>query len=125
MEIANIRIFLDYWQHIRARTVRVAERIPPDHIDQIAPLNTQWYSLGTIHVDDGGHGVLVYEKGDDLYGKGLNMIMMFGNQSAGSHEGPEDLGELMAECNGPIPGTHGIAPMELRVLEGEITVRPD
>ena len=33
MEIANIGTFLDYWQHIRARTVRVAERIPPDHIE--------------------------------------------------------------------------------------------
>ena len=33
MEIANIETFLDYWQHIRARTVRVAERIPPDHIE--------------------------------------------------------------------------------------------
>ena len=33
MEIANIGTFLDYWQHIRARTVRVAECIPPDHIE--------------------------------------------------------------------------------------------
>ena len=98
---------------------------PAPPFDQIAPLITQWYSLSTIHVDDGGHGVFVYDTGDDLYGKGLNMIMIFGKQSEGSHEGPEDLGELMVECNGPIPGALGIAPMELRVLEGEITVRPD
>ncbi len=98
---------------------------PAPPFDQIAPLIKQWYSLGTIHVDDGGHGVLEYDKDDDLYSKGLNMIMIFGKQNEGSHEGPEDLGELMVECNGPIPGARGIAPMELRVLEGEVTVRPE
>ena len=33
MEFTNIGTFLDYWQRVRARTVRVAERIPPDHIE--------------------------------------------------------------------------------------------
>ena len=52
------------------------------------------------------------------------MIMVFGKMSEGSHEGPEDIGELMVECNGPIIGAMGIEPMKLRVLEGEISVRP-
>ncbi len=63
-------------------------------------------------------------KGDDLYGKGLNMIMIFGKLSEGSHAGPEDFGELVLECNGPIMGAKGIAPMELRVIGERISVRP-
>lgn len=97
---------------------------PAPPFDQISPLITQWHSLGTLHVDEAGHGMLVYDKGDDLYAKGLNMIMIFGKKSEGTHEGPEDLGELMVECNGPIMGAMGIDPMELRVLEGKIAVRP-
>ena len=97
---------------------------PAPQFDQIAPLITQWKSLGTIHVDEAGHGTLAYDSGEDLYAQGLNMIMVFGKNSEGSHEGPEDLGNLMIECNGPIIGAQGIAPMELRVLEGSITVRP-
>jgi hypothetical protein len=97
---------------------------PAPPFDQIAPLITQWYSLGTLQVDEAGHGTLVYDEGDDLYARGLNMIMVFGKMSEGSHEGPEDIGELMVECNGPIIGAMGIEPMKLRVLEGEISVRP-
>jgi hypothetical protein len=97
---------------------------PAPQFDQIAPLITQWKSLGTIDVDETGHGTLAYDSGEDLYAQGLNMVMVFGKNSEGSHEGPEDLGELMVECNGPIIGAQGIAPMELRVLEGSITVRP-
>ncbi|MEN8145767.1 MAG: hypothetical protein ABFS14_12560 [Gemmatimonadota bacterium] len=97
---------------------------PAPPFDQVAPLIKQWKSLGTINVDEAGHGTLSYDSGEDLYAQGLNMIMVFGKMSEGSHEGPEDLGELMVECNGPIIGAQGIAPMELRVLEGAITVRP-
>lgn len=97
---------------------------PAPQFDQIGPLITQWKSLGTIHVDEAGHGTLAYDSGEDLYAQGLNMIMVFGKNSEGSHEGPEDLGNLIVECNGPIMGAQGIAPMELRVLEGSITVRP-
>lgn len=97
---------------------------PAPQFDQIAPLITQWKSLGTIHVDEAGHGTLAYDSGEDLYAQGLNMIMVFGKNSEGSHEGPEDFGNLMIECNGPIIGAQGIAPMELRVLEGSISVRP-
>ncbi|MFQ5691130.1 MAG: hypothetical protein ACE5HQ_12765 [Gemmatimonadota bacterium] len=96
---------------------------PAPPFSEIAPLITRWQSLGSIHVDERGQGTLVYDEGDDLYAKGLNMIMIFGKKSEGTHEGPEDLGELMIECNGPIIGADGIAPMELPVLEGKITVR--
>ena len=85
---------------------------PPSQADQIERARTE------------RHGTLVYDKGDDLYARGLNMIMVFGKMSEGSHEGPEDIGELMVECNGPIIGAMGIEPMKLRVLEGEISVRP-
>ncbi|MFQ5890662.1 MAG: hypothetical protein ACE5JR_11500 [Gemmatimonadota bacterium] len=98
------------------------EPAPP--FDQIAPLIKSWHSLGTFHVDESGHGTLVYDEGDDLYAGGLNMIMIFGKKTEGAHEGPEDLGELMVECNGPIMGAKGIRPMELRVTEGHIDVRP-
>ncbi|MEE9218508.1 MAG: hypothetical protein V3U98_05520, partial [Acidobacteriota bacterium] len=84
----------------------------------------QWYSLGTLQVDETGRGTLAYDKGDDLYARGLNMIMIFGKKSEGSHAGPEDVSELLVECNGPIIGAKGIEPMELRVIGERITVRP-
>ncbi len=99
-------------------------RDPAPPFDQIGPLISQWYSLGSFEVDDSGQGTLVYDKGDDLHAMGLNMIMIFGKLTEGRHDGPEDFGELMVECNGPMPGAEGIEPMELRVQEGEITVRP-
>lgn len=99
-------------------------RDPAPSFDEVGPLIAQWRSMGTIHVDQWGHGTLVYNGGDDLYEAGLNMIMIFGKKTEGSHAGPEDLGELMIECNGPIPDGPGIAPMKARVLEGNITARP-
>jgi hypothetical protein len=98
---------------------------PAPPFGEVGALISQWRSLGTLHVDESGQGTLVYNEGDDLYAAGLNMIMIFGKMTEGSHEGPENLGELMVECNGPIMGAQGIKPMELRVLEGEITVRPE
>jgi len=97
---------------------------PAPAFDEVGPLIKQWRSLGTIHVDQKGHGSLVYDGGDDLYTAGFNMIMIFGKKTEGSHAGPEDFGELLVECNGPIPDGPGIAPMKARVLEGRITVRP-
>ncbi len=97
---------------------------PAPPFDQIAPLIKQWYSLGTLQVDEAGHGTLVYDKGDDLHAMSLNMIMIFGKKTEGSHAGPEDLSELLVECNGPIIGAEGIEPMELRVIGERITVRP-
>ncbi len=35
---------------------------PAPPFDQIAPLITQWYSLGTLQVDEAGHGTLVFGK---------------------------------------------------------------
>lgn len=98
---------------------------PAPPFDQIGPLIKTWYSLGTFMVNEDGAGTLVYDKGDDLDAKDLNMIMIFGKLTEGSHEGPEDLGELMVECNGPIPHARGIKPMELRVIGERITVRPE
>ncbi|MEZ5331692.1 MAG: DinB family protein [Thermoanaerobaculia bacterium] len=33
MEIERIEPFLDYWERVRARTLRVARTIPPEHFD--------------------------------------------------------------------------------------------
>ena len=38
---------------------------PAPPFDQIAPLVKQWYSLGTLEVNETGRGTLVYDKGVD------------------------------------------------------------
>lgn len=87
----------------------IVEDPPP--FDEIAGLISQWYSLGDLEMDDDGSGTLEYTKGDNLYETGLNMIMVFEKVTEGSHEGPEDFGKLMVECNGPVAGLPGSEKM--------------
>ncbi|MFQ5896979.1 MAG: hypothetical protein ACE5JN_01850 [Candidatus Methylomirabilia bacterium] len=84
----------------------------PPPFDEVAGLIKQWYSLGDLEMGENGNGTLEYRKGDNLYKKGLNMIFVFEKVTAGQHAGPEDVGKLMAECNGPLAGTQGSAGME-------------
>ena len=84
----------------------------PPPFDEVAGLITQWYSLGDLKMDESGNGTLEYRKGDNLYEKGLNMIFVFEKVTPGQHEGPEDTGKLMVECNGPLTGTKGSEGME-------------
>ncbi len=63
-------------------------------------------------MDDNGNGVLEYDKGEDLYAKGLNVMMIFEKVSAGMHDGPEDFSKLMVECNGPLGGLASMQGME-------------
>ena len=66
-----------------------------------------WRSLGDLKMDGNGNGTLKYEKGDNIYATGMNMIMVFKKKTPGPHKGPEDFGGLMVECNGPLDGTIG------------------
>ncbi len=83
---------------------------PPPFAD-VAALISQWYSLGDLEMDDDGQGRLEYKGGTNLRDMGLNMIMIFKKVTPGSHEGPEDVGLLMVECNGPVNGTIGSEAM--------------
>lgn len=83
--------------------------VPP--FDKIAGLISQWQSLGDVKMAANGNGTLVYRRGDDLYAKGHNMIMIFEKVTPGQHAGPEDFSKLMVECNGPLNGTKGSAAM--------------
>lgn len=76
-------------------------------MEQVAGVISQWQSIGDLEMDDKGNGVLEYSKGDDLYAKGLNMLMVFEKVSEGQHDGPEDFSKLIVECNGPLEGTEG------------------
>ncbi len=40
------------------------------------------------------------------------MIFIFEKVTPGQHKGPEDVGKLMVECNGPLTGTKGSRGME-------------
>ena len=84
----------------------------PPPFQDVAGLITQWHSLGDIELNGDGSGSLHYEKGDNLYEQGLNMIFVFGKVTDGQHGGPEDFSLLMLECNGPLPGTKGSEGME-------------
>ena len=46
MEIRGIEPFLDYWESVRGRTLRVIDRIPPDRLEW-APAEGRW-SFGDI-----------------------------------------------------------------------------
>ena len=72
-----------------------------------ATVFSQWQSIGDLTMDDNGNGVLEYDKGEDLYAKGLNVMMIFEKVTPGQHEGPEDFSKLIVECNGPLAGTEG------------------
>ncbi|MFQ5914425.1 MAG: hypothetical protein ACE5JS_14705 [Nitrospinota bacterium] len=84
----------------------------PPPFGEVAGLIKQWYSLGDVKMDSKAHGSLEYRKGDNLYQKGLNMIMVFEKATPGRHAGPEDVSKLMVECNGPLAGTKGSEGME-------------
>ena len=84
----------------------------PPPFQEVAGLITKWHSLGDLKLHPNGSGTLKYTKGDNLYEQGLNMIFIFGKVTDGPHGGPEDVGLLMVECNGPIPGTKGSEGME-------------
>ncbi len=84
----------------------------PPPFEDVGGLIKQWYSLGDLNMDDKGNGTLEYRKGENLYDKGLNMIMVFEKVTSGQHKGPEDLSKLMVECNGPLAGTKGSKGME-------------
>jgi len=84
----------------------------PPAFNEVAGLISQWHSLGDVKVGANGVGVLTYAKGDDLYAAGLNMMMIFEKVSPGRHAGPEDVGKLMVECNGPLTGAKGSEGME-------------
>lgn len=84
----------------------------PPPFNEVAALISQWHSLGDVEVGANGLGVLKYSKGDNLYATGMNMIMIFEKVSPGRHAGPEDVGKLMVECNGPLTGTKGSDGME-------------
>ena len=83
----------------------------PPPFGDVAALISQWYSLGDLVMDDNGGGTLEYREGEDLVAKGLNMIMVFEKVTAGRHDGPEDVGKLMVECNGPLAGFPGAEAM--------------
>ena len=70
-------------------------------------LMSQWQSIGDLEMDDKGNGVLEYTEGDDLYAKGLNVMVIFEKITSGQHDGPEDFSKLIVECNGPLAGTEG------------------
>jgi hypothetical protein len=76
-------------------------------MDAVAGLISQWQSIGDLKMDDKGNGVLEYNEGDDLYAKGLNMLMVFGKVTEGQHDAPEDFSKLIVECHGPLEGTEG------------------
>ena len=84
----------------------------PPPMGDVAGLISQWQSLGDLQMDENGNGVLEYREGDNLYEKGLNMLFVFEKVTAGQHEGPEDVGKLMVECNGPLTRTKGAEGME-------------
>jgi hypothetical protein len=79
----------------------------PPPFGDVAGLISQWYSLGDLEMDEDGTGTLEYRGGDDIYARGLNMIMVFEKVTPGRHEGPEDVSLLMVECNGPLAGAPG------------------
>ncbi len=87
----------------------------PPPFDEVAALIKQWHSLGDLRIDAKGNGTLAYRKGDNLYEKGLNNIMVFEKVTAGPHAGPEDVGKLMVECNGPLAGTKGSDPTTMMI----------
>ena len=84
----------------------------PPPFDEVAALISQWHSLGDLAMDAKGNGTLEYRGGENLYEAGLNMIMIFEKVTPGRHAGPEDVGRLMVECNGPLAGTAGSEGME-------------
>ncbi len=84
----------------------------PPPFSEVGALISQWHSLGDVEVGANGVGVLTYAEGDNLYATGMNMIMIFEKVSPGRHAGPEDVGKLMVECNGPLTGTKGSDGME-------------
>ena len=43
----------------------------------VAGLITQWHSIWGLKMDHNGTGTLVYQGGDNLYAKGLNMVFVF------------------------------------------------
>lgn len=88
----------------------LVENPPP--FDEVAGLITQWHSLGDLSVSENGNGVFEYRKGDNLYKTGLNMMFIFEKVTEGQHDGPEDVGKLMVECNGPLTGMMGTEKME-------------
>jgi len=75
--------------------------------EDAATVMSQWQSIGDLKMDDKGNGVLEYNEGDDLYAKGLNVMMIFEKVTPGQHDGPEDFSNLMVECDGPLAGTKG------------------
>ena len=92
------------------KSKRLVPNLPP--FKEVAGLIKQWQSLGDLNMDANGNGILEYRKGDNLYGKGLNMIFVFEKVTPGQHKGPEDVSKLMVECNGPLAGTKGSKGME-------------
>lgn len=84
----------------------------PPPFSEVAALIKQWHSLGDLKMDASGSGSLAYRKGDNLYAKRLNMIFVFEKVTPGRHAGPEDIGKLMVECNGPLAGAMGAKGME-------------
>lgn len=84
----------------------------PPPFSEVAALIKQWHSLGDLKMDANGSGTLTYRKGDNLYAKRLNMIFVFEKVTPGRHAGPEDIGKLMVECNGPLAGAMGARGME-------------
>jgi len=83
----------------------------PPPFGDVAGLIAQWYSIGDIEMDGNGGGTLEYREGVDLVAKGLNMIMVFEKVTPGRHDGPEDVGKLIVECNGPLAGFPGAEAM--------------
>ncbi|MCZ6691575.1 MAG: hypothetical protein O7H41_18475 [Planctomycetota bacterium] len=83
----------------------IVENAPP--FEDVAGLIKKWHSIGSINVDEHGNGRLEYKGGENLHEMGLNMIMIFGKVTEGKHGGPEEIGNLIVECNGPIVGTKG------------------
>jgi hypothetical protein len=88
----------------------------PPPFNEVGGLIKQWYSLGDLKVDGSGRGTLEYKKGENLYKKGLNMIMVFEKVTPGQHKGPEDFSKLMVECNGPLAGMKGAMPRGITIF---------
>jgi uncharacterized damage-inducible protein DinB len=116
MEIITIKPFLQYYEKIRARTVRVIEVIPPDHIDW-APMEGK-LSFGDIirhiaaverffYVEVAWKNRSLYQGyGKDLadgYGEVLNFLRTTHLES-GRILNIMDAGHLNSKCSIPMGG---------------------
>lgn len=73
---------------------------PPPHLEQVVPLLSLWYSLGTLETAGKGHHLLIFNKPVNLRKGGGNLILIFEKKSPGVHQLPEDFSRIILESNG-------------------------